>query len=139
MSLFKPGVWTTSNGEDLHICWRNAKALSICPARSDRAENFLAHATVDELSHFIPMLACCRDGSRCSKANHARNTPVSSRSFIVIVCVSNSCMISFGKSTDQTMYLHVFCGGGDGSIQTPPAACLQASVYPSMSGVFGTI
>ena len=57
MSFWRPGVWTTSRGEDLHSCCLRARARSKCPARSERAENFLAQATVDELSHLMPICA----------------------------------------------------------------------------------
>ena len=55
ISFWTPGVWTTNSGDELHICCLSASARSRCPALSDRAENFRAHATVAELSHLIPI------------------------------------------------------------------------------------
>ena len=128
ISFWRPGVWTTRRGDDLQICCLSARARSKCPARSERAENFLAHATVDELSHFMPIWVWCNDGSKCSRTSQARNTPASSRSFMVMMCLLNNCIMSSGKSTDYTMYLFALLGGGSGRIHAPPAACLQEYV-----------
>ena len=54
MSFRSPAMLMTRRGADRHICWRNARALRRCPARKERAVNFLVQLTVDELSHWRP-------------------------------------------------------------------------------------
>ena len=133
MSFRSPAMPMTSRGAEWHICWRSARALSRCPATNERAVNLTVQLTVDELSHWSPACTCWRDGTRCSRASQPSSTPAISRSLIEMWSVANALTTSGGKSTDQNTYLCVLSIRG--SIQTPPAPYLHASVHPSAKGL----
>ena len=96
-----PAIDMTSSSADRHICCRNARARSRCPATSDQAVNFVDHRTVAVLSHYIPAHVCFRDGTRCSSTSHSRRTPVISKSLMDSFMLSNCMLMSLGQSTFQ--------------------------------------
>jgi hypothetical protein len=131
-----PAMLITRSGGALHICWRRARALSRWPAVSERAVNLRVQWTAELLSQLIPDCVLERDGSRCSSTNHSSRMPAISKSLIDNLPFRKRMTRSGGKSHAQKMcLLGLLCCG---SIHTPPAACLQASQYPMLSGRVGT-
>ena len=123
---------TVKRGDVLCTYCLVANGLRSCPVIIDDEQfSLFVHATLAVLSQCIPMCACWRCiGEMCSKTSHAKSSPASSRSLMVIVPFGFSCDTRFLDISCGHLHLHTIgCGRClVPSIHTPPTPFLEASV-----------
>ena len=95
--------------------------------------------TADVLSQWVPICLCLMFGVVNSTTRNINTIPANSKLFILVstlglISMTNLCSISSGHSTCQMINLY----GPVPGVNTPPAPCLQASLYHTIFGMFAT-